>query len=196
MRFLALLIFLAVEFTLLWNSPGFFRALGIEIRGGDLLFLLALKGLLAGMALRAVMAGMQNLAPQLLRGADPARLVARRGALALGCVFVLIPGYLSDLAGLTLLLPGVRRIWTPLVGVLLRQGLKRMPGGMPPPGAGGASPFGFGDLSGQESPFGGGAPFGPGGPFGPPPRGGSRGGEIKEADFEVVEEQEREKPQG
>ena len=68
-------------------------------------------------------------------GADPALVMEGILARSIGAILLLVPGFLSDFLGLTLLLPLTRPIWR----LLLRKRFGQ--GGMG--GMGGASPFGF-----------------------------------------------------
>jgi UPF0716 protein FxsA len=79
---------------------------------------------------------------------------------ALGGVLLVIPGLLSDVAGLILLVPPVQMLLGKLGNAIVASVMKRMMGGMFG-GKGGASPFG------GRSPFGGTSPFGG---FGAPSR--------------------------
>ena len=128
------------------------------------------------------------LQAQLARGEAPVASLAAGVSILSGAVLMLIPGYLTDAAGLVLFLPGIRTI----VGALLLKRMTargsvmmggRMPFGVgtpfgPPPGAQPSPEFGsqrgFGPRRGS------GPKRGPGMESGPD----HHGGDIIEGDFE------------
>jgi UPF0716 protein FxsA len=68
---------------------------------------LVILGALVGVAL---LRGRLARIPALLRtGDDPARLLAQGAMTAMGAVLLIAPGFLTDIIGLTLLLPPVQR---------------------------------------------------------------------------------------
>ena len=81
-----------------------------------------------------------SLQAQLARGEAPVASLAAGVSVLVGAVLMLIPGYLTDIAGLVLFLPGIRTI----IGALI---LKRI-----------SARGSF--MMGGRMPFGGGAPFG------------------------------------
>jgi UPF0716 protein FxsA len=106
-----------------------------------------------------------SLQAQLARGEAPVASLAAGVSVLVGAVLMLIPGYLTDAAGLVLFLPVIRTI----VGALI---LKRI-----------TARGSF--TMGARMPFGGRGPFGdpPGNPS-PPPPGRNTATDIIEGDFE------------
>lgn len=123
----------------------FLTLIGIFVTGAVGIWLLRTQG-------RAVMAALQK---QVARGEAPLASVADSLSLLMGAVLMLIPGYVSDMLGLIMFVPGIRTI----VGAIL---LKRfsaskrfgfagtMAGGMPGGMSGGMN-SGFGSASGFHS---------------------------------------------
>ena len=105
-----------------------------------------------------------SLQAQLARGEAPVASLAAGVSVLVGAVLMLIPGYLTDAAGLVLFLPVIRTV----VGALI---LKRI-----------AARGSF--MMGARMPFGGGQPFGhpPAEPSSPP--GSDTATDIIEGDFE------------
>ena len=104
-----------------------------------------------------------SLQAQLARGETPVASLAAGVSVLVGAVLMLIPGYLTDAAGLVLFLPVIRTI----VGALI---LKRI-----------AARGSF--TMGARMPFGGRSPFGHP-PSDAPPRGRDTAADIIEGDFE------------
>lgn len=95
-----------ILFALILTEIAVFVAVGGWIGIVPVLALVVL-GALAGIA---VLRGRLARLPELIRaGADPARLVAAGMMTAAGAVLLMLPGFVTDLAGLALLLPPVQR---------------------------------------------------------------------------------------
>lgn len=81
-----------------------------------------------------------SLQAQLARGEAPVASLADGVSVLAGAVLMLIPGYLTDAAGLVMFFPGVRTIMGALILKRLSRGGRFMMGGRMP--FGGAAPFG------------------------------------------------------
>ncbi|GEK03559.1 FxsA family protein [Streptomyces sp. ATE26] len=100
--------------------------------GGATVFLLLVAGVVAGSVIikRAGRRAFQNLSEALQRGGSPAR-GGGNGLLMLGGLLLMIPGLVSDAAGLLLLLPPVQRAVSRWTGRTLDSKLRRtVPGGL------------------------------------------------------------------
>ncbi|MFE5405184.1 FxsA family membrane protein [Streptomyces sp. NPDC056580] len=100
--------------------------------GGPTVFLLLAAGVVAGSVIikRAGRRAFQNLNEALQRGGSPAR-GGGNGLLMLGGLLLMIPGLVSDAAGLLLLLPPVQRAVSRRTGRTLDRRLRRtVPGSL------------------------------------------------------------------
>jgi len=105
---LGIVVWLVLEVWLLTRVAG--------AAGGPTVFLLLVAGVVAGSVIikRAGRRAFQNLNEALQRGGSPAR-GGGNGLLMLGGLLLMIPGLVSDVAGLLLLLPPVQKAvsrWT------------------------------------------------------------------------------------
>ncbi|MGB0161702.1 MAG: FxsA family protein [Candidatus Puniceispirillaceae bacterium] len=158
-------VYLIIFIIWIWAEIAMFVALGGAV--GVLLTLIGIfvTGMIGISLLRSQGRRITGaLQAQLARGEAPVASLADGVSVLVGAVLMLIPGYLTDAAGLVMFLPGLRTI----IGALL---LKRM-----------TARGGF--TMGARMPFGGGMPFG--GPSGshrvPPPH--DNVDDIIEGDFE------------
>lgn len=106
MRFLILLLFLpAVELYLSWQIK--------TALGWDGLFLVLLGAAILGMSImrRQGIGGLQGLQANLQPGQDPSGVLSSALMSFIGGLFLLIPGPLTDVIGLTLALPWTQRLW-------------------------------------------------------------------------------------
>ena len=167
-----ILIYIAIE----WIGLSYVAR---QMALGDFFVLLAVKGFLAYLGLRFFLRRLQ--VPGIL-AASPVGIVAS----LLGCVLLMVPGLVSDFVGITLLLPGVRLLWLPLLMRAVTRTQMRAFGGGFQPGAGlfenlrGAG-FGGLDPRAQEQ---------------NPPRGEERSvpnvgeGRVVDAEFRVLDDEE------
>lgn len=115
----------------------------------DALFWVVLTGVIGLLVIRiqgqATLIGIQK---DLSQGRLPANQILHRGLVIVGGIFLIIPGFLSDLMGLLLILPGTRHLLALYVKYMIARGLFRGrvfmggwgqgprpggPGGFPPP---------------------------------------------------------------
>lgn len=173
-------VYLITVILWIWAEIAAFVALGSA--AGVLLTLIGIfvTGMIGISLLRAQgrrIAG--ALQAQLARGEAPVASLADGVSVLFGAVLMLIPGYLTDAAGLVMFLPGIRTI----VGALLLRRMTARGGFM----MGGRMPFGVGTAFGGPA----GARRGPGPGSGPGSGPGDglgdglgSGGDIIEGDFE------------
>ena len=186
------LLFIIGVILWIWAEIAAFIAIG-----GELGVILTIIGIfvtaMIGMWLlrtqgRAVMASLQG---QVSRGEAPIASMAAGVSILGGAVLMLIPGYLTDAAGLVMFMPVIRTI---IGAALLKWVTTRdrfmMNAGSPfssgPFGGGRSAGGGFGDSSFDAGGFGG---YGPGG-SGPQDFSQASGDDIIEGEFE-----ERDRPQ-
>ena len=158
-------VYLIAIILWIWAEIAMFVALGSAV--GVLLTLIGIfvTGMIGISLLRSQGRRITgSLQARLARGEAPVASLADGVSVLVGAVLMLIPGYLTDAAGLVMFLPGIRTIF----GALL---LKRM-----------TARGGF--TMGARMPFGGGMPFGE--PSGNRQRPGANDGtdDIIEGDFE------------
>ncbi|WP_317442215.1 FxsA family membrane protein [Streptomyces collinus] len=121
---LGLAVWLVLEIWLLTLVAG--------AAGGLTVFLLLVAGVVAGSVVikRAGRRAFRNLSEALRDGGSPER-GGGNGLVMLGGLLLMIPGLISDAAGLLLLLPPVRRAVSRLTESALERGLRRAaPGGL------------------------------------------------------------------
>ncbi|MFG2265980.1 FxsA family membrane protein [Streptomyces sp. NPDC048720] len=121
---LGLVVWLVLEVWLLTRVAG--------AAGGPTVFLLLVAGVVAGSVIikRAGRRAFRNLNEALQRGGSPSR-GGGNGLLMLGGLLLIIPGLISDVAGLLLLLPPVQRAVSRWTERTLDRRLRRVvPGGL------------------------------------------------------------------
>ncbi len=89
---------------------------------------LTLLGMVGGVALlrRHGVATMRQVKAEIAARRQPARPLVDGAVLALAALFLILPGFLSDVAGLVLFIPAVRRaIWTRVARAAERKAAQR-----------------------------------------------------------------------
>lgn len=170
-------VYLITFILWIWAEIAMFVALGSAV--GVLLTLIGIfvTGMIGISLLRSQGRRITGaLQAQLARGEAPVASLADGVSVLVGAILMLIPGYLTDAAGLVLFLPGIRTI----VGALLLKRMTARGSFM----MGGRMPFGFGTAFGHPPGTRPGPGSGPG--SGPHRRPGpeQHGDDIIEGDFE------------
>ncbi len=131
LRFCMVAVLLFLFFTVI---PAFETWLLIEVGeviGGwqTVAWLVAMGVLGAYLGKRAGMGVLRQIGDELRAGSSPADSVVEGALVLVGSLLLVTPGFLSDLAGLLLFLPPIRRFLAPRVKALGLRWLASRPGG-------------------------------------------------------------------